>query len=125
MANKLELNWYGKENITANGANLTGEHPTKANEIAISNYHFDLIKESGKLGSLNDYNSVVGKELPLYFYGKNYMSYTVKMKITGVYDFGALPSSFDDLKREREASVNPTERQKHAEEFQGITKRVH
>ena len=106
-----------KEQIIQVGAQLTGEHPKAANEVAISNYHFDLLKESGALGTLNEKNSILGKELDLYFYGKNWMSYTVKMKIVGVYDFGNLPSTYDAIKQAKEPSVSQDEREEQVGAF--------
>ena len=103
--------------ITNTGAQLTGTHPAALNEVAISNYHFDLLKESNALGSLNDKSSILGKEIELYFYGRNWISHTVKMKITGVYDFGAIPATYDDVKAAKEASMSNQDREKRVEAF--------
>ncbi|MBO4286390.1 MAG: FtsX-like permease family protein, partial [Bacilli bacterium] len=106
-----------REQISQVGAQLTGEHPKATNEIAISNYHFDLLKESGALGTLNDKNSILNKELDLYFYGKNWMSVTAKMKIVGVYDFGNIPSTYDAVKAAKEPSVSQIEREQQVDAF--------
>ena len=99
-----------KEVFQAQGYQLTGEYPTSASEIAISNYHFDLLKESNAIGSLTDYNSALGKSLKVTFRDNYYRSNDVTLKITGVYNFGELSSRYNALKSPKPATQNQKDR---------------
>lgn len=106
-----------EEVFRTNGYQLTGTYPTKSNEIAISNYHFDLIKESKALGTLSSYNDIVGKTLTINYRGKNWTSKTTSFKITGVYDFGAVSTAYDALKQPKPNTQSDRNRQSEVEKL--------
>lgn len=92
--------------FSANGYRLTGEHPKEANEIAVSNYHYELLKESGALGTISNENNLIGKSINVTFRTKNYQTLNLKMKITGVYNFGETSADYNDLKDKKADSVS-------------------
>ena len=87
----------GADYFTANGFQLTGTHPVKATDLAISNYTYDLLKASGM--SIPTQTDVVGKKLQIGYYNDKGMHTTIEFTITGVYDFGPLNNKFDALKQ--------------------------
>ena len=85
--------------FSSNGYTLIGNHPQNDKEVAISNYHYELLKESGNYGTINSENELVGKTLKISLRTKNYSSKTIDLKISGVYNFGQLASTYDSLKQ--------------------------
>lgn len=103
--------------FSQNGFEVRGQLPTKDNEVAVSNYIYDFIKASGSLGTINSYNDLLGKALEFNTFQKGAPN---KLTITGVIDFGPLPSKFDALKEAKPASQNEMDRQKEVSAFQSV-----
>ena len=97
--------------FTSNGYTLIGAHPVAENEIAISNYHYQLIKASGGLGTINNENNLIGKKIKIYFHGKNYNMINLEMKVTGIYNFGEISAEYNDLKEAKANGVSDRTRQ--------------
>ena len=88
----------GLDFINQNGFRVVaGEYPTKPDEIAISNYLFETFKSSDN--KISSYNDLIGKEFDSTF-STNNGSFSKKLKITAVIDFGQIPAKFDELKNE-------------------------
>lgn len=111
------LSDVGSDFFTSNGYRLTGNHPSAKNEIAISNYHFDLIKESNVFGTLNSQNDVLDKTIKMSFNNQNRESMNLDMKIVGVYDFGALSNNYNALKQAKPASQSSNARRDEIDKF--------
>ena len=106
--------------FSQNGFAFAGEIPTKDNEVAISNYLADFFKASGSFGTINSYNDLLGKTLEFdnsYYYGKGTPN---KLTISGVIDFGPIPSKFDTLKEAKPASQSDSDRQKELSAFRSV-----
>ena len=102
------------------GYSIIGNYPTNANEIAISNYHYEVFKEAGEfLDKGKTMEEAVNDNLyiTISFNNKNGFYTQKDMHITGIYDFGATPSKFDELKGPRPATQSPDERRKIETEF--------
>lgn len=77
---------------------LAGSYPTNKNEIAISEYHFEYIKN--QTGStINNYADAIGKEVDIYTNKSNGETLRIHATIKGVYDVGSIPSKYDELKK--------------------------
>lgn len=91
----------GEKFMTDNGfTKLAGEYPTKANEIAVSNYVYDQFKDRGyrsgeSVVKINDYSDLVGKEIKLFDSYSQNKKYT--FKITGVYNVGDYLNKYNDI----------------------------
>lgn len=104
--------------LSANGFRLlAGAHPTKDDEIAISNYHYELLKASGKYTGVSTADQLVGKTLTLQMRQKNYSSKKVDFKITGIYDFGAVPTTYDTLKEKLPDSMTRKQQEQLVEDY--------
>lgn len=100
--------------IQSKGFSVYGQQPVNENQIAISNYAFEYFKNSGSFGTVSSYNDIIGKQLEISMNGKYGRDY---YKITGVYDFGPIPSKYDSLKTERPAIQSTEERSNEVSAF--------
>lgn len=85
---------------------ITGEYPKDANEICISSYLFDVIRENnyytvnfedgtpvkGDWTEIVTKQDIIGKYLTIAYSGEQ------AFKVTGVFDSGKIPVRFDELK---------------------------
>jgi len=100
--------------VQSKGFSVYGQEPVSDDQIAISNYAFEYFKNSDSFSSVNTYNDIIGKELALSAQGKyGRESY----RITGVYDFGPIPSKYDTLKVTRPAMQSAEDRSNEVSAF--------
>ena len=84
----------GEEYLTANGFNkIIGEYPSQPNEIAISEYVFNLYKNSIKSSTLKPFDY----EEPIDIVGKNIIVGDLVLTVSGVYKTGDIPKVYDEL----------------------------
>ncbi|MCR4879656.1 MAG: ATP-binding cassette domain-containing protein [Bacilli bacterium] len=102
--------------FTSNNYRLeAGTHPTNIDDIAISNYTYDLIKTSG-FYTLNSYSDIIGKALKVNI--QTYKgSFPITFKISGVYNFGELDSSYNKLKEAKPETQSDFDREKEVNKF--------
>ena len=81
---------------------IAGEYPTKTDEIAISKYMFETIKDGAEGVSAPE--DVIGKSRN-FMMRNSYRSDTVPLKITAIYDCGEIPSRFSVLKEQKDATL--------------------
>ena len=82
---------------------VAGEYPTKSDEIAISKYMFEMMADGSD--KINNTDDVVGKSFR-FLLRSMHQSGTLDLKITGIYDFGALPARFATLKEQKDAKLS-------------------
>ena len=112
----VEPSYFEQNNFT-----LQGTHPSNETDIAISNYHYELIKQSGFFDKGGDtiehQDDLIGKKLPVMIPNKNGGSQSVEFTITGIYDFGPVSSKYDSLKAEKDAATSSLDRSKLLEQY--------
>ena len=82
---------------------VTGEYPTKNDEIAISQYMYETMANGSE--SISTPSDVVGKT-HRFVLRNSYRSDTVDLKVTAIYDCGQLPSRFAVLKEQRDTKLS-------------------
>ena len=86
----------GSAYLSNSGLSLThGSYPAHANEIAISEYQYEIFKLTN--ASYATPENIINKDVKINLRG-NTGSVTKTFKITGIYNPGTIPSKFDDLK---------------------------
>lgn len=94
----------GEDFLKRNGFTcIAGSYPTKDNEIAISNYVYEIFAELGYKTSDTAFfpskpQELIGKTLDIRLNMDSMYDEDGAFKITGIYDFGEL-SAYSDLKR--------------------------
>ncbi len=99
----------GEQSLLDRGFTLLGgRYPEKANEIALSEYHFGFF-EKETFSDIDEVDDILGKEITIS---------DLKLIVTGVYSVGNFPEKFDVL-RNTNGLINlpPTEREKLATEL--------
>ena len=104
--------FYGFSDVSASwvkskGFTVYGHEPVNTDEIAISNYVFDYLKASSSFSSVSTYNDIIGKQLELSINNKIGRG---EFKISGIYDFGPIPSKYEALKTEKPAMQSDEDR---------------
>ncbi len=94
----------GEQSLLDRGFTLLGgRYPEKANEIAISEYHFGFF-EKAIYSDIDEVDDILGKEITISDF---------KLTVTGVYNVGNFPEKFDVLRNVNEIiNLTPTEREK-------------
>lgn len=97
----------GEEYLFANGFTcLAGSYPTQDNEIAVSEYIFDIFKETGYVQGnetirIQNANYLIGKTLKLKLSDRYHSETRYKQfKISGIYNVGEL-KDYDELRKEK------------------------
>ena len=98
----------GEEYLFANGFTcLAGSYPTQDNEIAVSEYIFDIFRETGYVQGnetirIQNANYLIGKTLKLKLSDRYHSETRYKQfKISGIYNVGEL-KDYDELKKENQ-----------------------
>ena len=102
--------------MNANGFSIYGKAPTETNEIAVSNYFYDFFADSDSLGEVNSKEDLLGKTIEFKTAG---YGMPTSLTISGIYDFGPIPSTYDSLKKEKPASQNNKDRE---QEIDGLSR---
>ena len=103
----------GEEYLNSNGFSISGTYPTKATEIAISDYMYQMMQKSSP-ETIKSYSDVIGKTYKTYF-GNNSMD--KQFKITGIINTGTIPQKFDELKNNN-TTLNQKELQELKDSFE-------
>ena len=101
----------GERYLLDNGFRITGDYPTKATEIMLSEYFaelFVLTKDNG----ISTKNDLIGKTVRLNGFGLN----SKEFKVTGIVYTGEIPSKYDALKTA--GNPNDPERKKLSESLE-------
>ena len=103
----------GNEYLSNSGLGLVrGTYPEHANEVAISEYQFEILKLTNP--AITSLDNVINKDAKIYLRG-NRGGLNKTFKVTGVYNAGQIPSKFDDLKDT--SNMSNEEARKLAESF--------
>ena len=100
--------------MDSNGFSIHGKAPVKDDEVAVSNYMYEFFADSDSLGEVNAINDLLGKKIE---FKAGYYGSPNSLTITGVYDFGPIPSKYDSLKSEKPASQSIKEREQEKNAF--------
>ena len=86
----------GNEYLSNNGMGIThGTYPTHANEIAISEYHFNVLKLA--MTGITSETSILNKEVSVFLSG-NKKQDIQKFKVVGIFKGDEIPEKFNALK---------------------------
>ena len=88
---EADKNYLNNSNMSI----ISGEYPTKADEILVSKYQFDTLKVG--LTGITTYESLVGNKVTLSISG-NAGALNKKFTVTGIYDAGRIPEKYEKLK---------------------------
>jgi ABC-type lipoprotein export system ATPase subunit len=96
----------GADYMAANNFSLVdnkGRYPENKDEIAISNYTYEVMKASST--SITSVDNVIGTTFNASVYG-SLGSQTASLKVTGIYDVGGVPSEYDVIKNSTTETQN-------------------
>lgn len=87
-----------------NGFSLSsGTHPSTSEEIAISQYTFNVMKKG--MNTIEEESDVVGKKFNFRINGNKKIS-NLKLKVSGIYKLGDFPELFKDMSTGLEKNMN-------------------
>ena len=75
---------------------INGALPTNKNEVVISEYFFNLFKDSYE--DISNYQDIIDRDIVVSFNDSKGMTTKLSYKIKGILNAGSIPSKYDDLK---------------------------